>query len=446
MAIVMGRLKNKENTIDSKMIPNFVNLNSKLNRTEEVCIQMDRDAQKDFTYRMTEDEYSRYKKNWWISLNKSGQIGSMRDRSDFNEALTKLHRLHQESGEEQLAPIPYWQYQKWHPSSSSSSTSWWQWNDSWWSSWKLRTSHTASELMKEQHIERGDPLCLFFTQPQTCRLSRFFWFVAVRSFTADSSLLQPTGGVNTTPHTSHFFIDLHAHAWFKACVWRAHITCHASSSCAHVVVLTLRDFSTFLSLLSIFSLIILSFLLAINFIFQVPCALQPMRTLALLPSTTLSQTLLELNKDNGLTMKYRNPKDLYCFQVSKFITRSLRHSQKSLSRRRWRSPLWPSNWWIQDKAIRQYRILVRRDEEALRQCSALVNWQMDISSGKRWRTEEKVSILLESELSSLFPVPSSNPRTFRKYNQSCIARQCIVIKRFYGVYLSLRKTETNWGQ
>ena len=42
-----------------------------------------------------------------------------------------------------------------------------------------------------------------------------------------------------------------------------------SSSCAHVVVLTLRDFSTFLSLLSIFSLIILSFLLAINFIFQV---------------------------------------------------------------------------------------------------------------------------------------------------------------------------------
>ena len=104
-----------------------------IGRTEEVCIQMDKDAQKDFTYRMTEDEYFRYKKNWWVSLNKSGKIGPMRDRSDFNEALTKLHRLHQESGEEQLAPIPHWQYQKWHPSSSSSSTSWWQWNDSWWS-------------------------------------------------------------------------------------------------------------------------------------------------------------------------------------------------------------------------------------------------------------------------------------------------------------------------
>ena len=70
-----------------------------IDRTEEVCIQMDKDAQKDFTYRMTEDEYYRYKKNWWIPLNESGKIGPMRDRSDFNEALTRLHRLHQESGE-----------------------------------------------------------------------------------------------------------------------------------------------------------------------------------------------------------------------------------------------------------------------------------------------------------------------------------------------------------
>ena len=105
-----------------------------IDRTEEVCIQMDKDAQKDFTYRMTEDEYFRYQKNWWISLNKSEKIGSMRNRSDFNEALTILRRLHQESGEEQLAPIPFWQYQQRHPSSSSSSTSWWQWNDSWWNS------------------------------------------------------------------------------------------------------------------------------------------------------------------------------------------------------------------------------------------------------------------------------------------------------------------------
>ena len=94
---------------------------------------------------------------------------------------------------------------------------------------------------------------------------------------------------------------------------------------------------------------------------------------------------------------------------------------------------------MQERAIRRFRILVRRDEEALRQCSALVDKNMGISSGKRWRTEEKVSILFESDLSSSILVPSSNPRTFRKYNQSRTARQCTVTRRFYRVYLSSRK-------
>ena len=102
-------------------------------RTEEVCILMDEVAQKDFTYRMTQAEYFRYRKNWWISLNNSGKIGPVRDRSDFNDALTTLNRLHQESGEQQPMPVPFWKYQQWHQSSSSSS-SWWQWSDSWWSS------------------------------------------------------------------------------------------------------------------------------------------------------------------------------------------------------------------------------------------------------------------------------------------------------------------------
>ena len=55
---------------------------------------MDEVAQKDFTYRMSSDEYMRYKKNWWISLNTSGRNAPMKLRSDFSEALTKLHRLH----------------------------------------------------------------------------------------------------------------------------------------------------------------------------------------------------------------------------------------------------------------------------------------------------------------------------------------------------------------
>ena len=102
-------------------------------RNEEVCIQMDELAQKDFSYHMTQAEYLRYRKNWWISLNDSGRTGPLRDRSDFNDALTTLNRLHQESGERQLKPVPFWKYQYWHQSSSSSS-SWWQWSDSWWSS------------------------------------------------------------------------------------------------------------------------------------------------------------------------------------------------------------------------------------------------------------------------------------------------------------------------
>ena len=99
--------------------------------TEAKCIEMDELAQKDFTYHLSSEELKRYKKIWSISLITSDCNAPMKLRSDFSEALTKLHRVHRESGEERLQPILFWQYQKWHPSSSSSSTSWWQWNDSW---------------------------------------------------------------------------------------------------------------------------------------------------------------------------------------------------------------------------------------------------------------------------------------------------------------------------
>ena len=42
-------------------------------RTEEVCIQMDELAQKDFSHKMTQAEYFRCRKNWWIFLNNSGK-------------------------------------------------------------------------------------------------------------------------------------------------------------------------------------------------------------------------------------------------------------------------------------------------------------------------------------------------------------------------------------
>ena len=154
MAIVLGRLKNKRSTIlpiiwegdasredlqgftiASKTIPYFVNLKSALIELKKSASRWTRTHRKISPIEWRKMSTFDTKKNLWISHNKSGKIGPMRNRSDLNEALTKLHRLHQESGEEQLSPIPFWRYQQWHPSSSSSSTSWWQWNDSWWNSW-----------------------------------------------------------------------------------------------------------------------------------------------------------------------------------------------------------------------------------------------------------------------------------------------------------------------
>ena len=92
MAIDFGRLQNKKDHhiahklrmrgikrgfkgILDRLLedPTFRESQLVIDRTEEVCIQMDKDAQKDFTYHMTQAEYFRYRKNWWISLNKSGK-------------------------------------------------------------------------------------------------------------------------------------------------------------------------------------------------------------------------------------------------------------------------------------------------------------------------------------------------------------------------------------
>ena len=106
----------------------------KIGLTEEKCIAMDKLAQEDHSYCLPSEEYERYQKNWYISLNKSVRNAPMKLRSDFRTAVAIMNRLHRESGEERPEPIPFHQYQRWHSSSSSSSTSWWQWNENWWSS------------------------------------------------------------------------------------------------------------------------------------------------------------------------------------------------------------------------------------------------------------------------------------------------------------------------
>ena len=146
MATDMGKLPNKEITIlriiwercskrhfhgiHRRFVngPEFRASQLEHDRDEEVCIKMDELAQKGFSHHMTQAEYFRYKRNWWISLNNSRTSGPLKNRSDFNEALSTLHHLHQEFGERQLRPAPSWKYQYWHQSSSSSS-SWWQWSD-----------------------------------------------------------------------------------------------------------------------------------------------------------------------------------------------------------------------------------------------------------------------------------------------------------------------------
>ena len=107
----------------------------KIGWTEEKCIEMDKLAQEDHSYRLSREEHDRYKKNWCISLNKPGRNAPMKLRSDFRTAVTIMNRLHRESGEERPEPIPFHQYKRWPSSSSSSSTSWWQWNENWWSSY-----------------------------------------------------------------------------------------------------------------------------------------------------------------------------------------------------------------------------------------------------------------------------------------------------------------------
>ena len=94
----------KEFTTASRTIQHFVNRGSALVELGEVCIQTDKDAQKDFTHRMRR---TLEKKNWWISLNTSGRNEPMRNSVQTSvKHQTKLHPLHRESGEERLAPIP----------------------------------------------------------------------------------------------------------------------------------------------------------------------------------------------------------------------------------------------------------------------------------------------------------------------------------------------------
>ena len=56
--------------------------------TEQKCIEMDELAQEDHSYRLSREEFLRYQKPWYLTLNKSGKNAPMRLRSDFRPAVT----------------------------------------------------------------------------------------------------------------------------------------------------------------------------------------------------------------------------------------------------------------------------------------------------------------------------------------------------------------------
>ena len=173
------------------------------NRDEEVSRRWDVLADEDHTHHLSEKEYF-YKNKWWLHLNKSGSDTlPLRKRSDFKRALSTLERLHQEAGEEPFPPTFSYKHKQWQLASSSSST-WWKWQDSWWSSYNSESQSRGKQSLGN---ERGDPLLtVLWRKPQEMAFKNSICFVTDRSFTVDGGLLQPTGGVKTTPQMTRFQI------------------------------------------------------------------------------------------------------------------------------------------------------------------------------------------------------------------------------------------------
>ena len=67
-----------EFTIASNEIQ-YIDSQLKFGLTEEKCIEMDKMAQENHSYFPSSDEYERYKKNWNVSLNKSGRNAPIKE-------------------------------------------------------------------------------------------------------------------------------------------------------------------------------------------------------------------------------------------------------------------------------------------------------------------------------------------------------------------------------
>ena len=102
-------------------------------RDEDLCRQMDALADEDHTHHLTPQEYFYYKCNWWLRSNKTGSdTVPVQRRSDFKQAFSALQQLKEKEEEAQ-------QNQRWAQSSSFSS--WWSWQGSWWAPYSYESHH-----------------------------------------------------------------------------------------------------------------------------------------------------------------------------------------------------------------------------------------------------------------------------------------------------------------
>ena len=126
-------LTTRVSTIDLHEMTKFRRNMSDMDRTEDVCRQMDDLADEDHTHHLTPQEVDNYQSNWWIRSNKIGpDTMPIRHRPDFKQALSTLRQLKEEEKEEAQ------RHQRWTQSYSSS---WWSWQETWWTPYSCESHH-----------------------------------------------------------------------------------------------------------------------------------------------------------------------------------------------------------------------------------------------------------------------------------------------------------------
>ena len=183
-----------------------------IDRTEEVRIQIDKDAQKDFTHRMTEDEYFRYKKEL-VDLSQYIWINWTDERS------FRLQR-----SVDQVAPFSP---RVWRRATCTDSLL----AVSEMASVVLFIQHimvaverflvelinstqsSTSELVKERHVERRDPLCRFFKKRSEARLCNTFCLLQLDRLQLTAVCCNRRECEQHTSHVtfSHFFTSNDTH-------------------------------------------------------------------------------------------------------------------------------------------------------------------------------------------------------------------------------------------